>query len=60
MFYLDDLVYVFYLAIAFFALCSLVMLPIPFLVKKLQPKPAGEKYEMNTNNNNREDQAMLS
>jgi MFS family permease len=30
----DDLVYVFYLAVAFFALCSIVMLPIPIIMRR--------------------------
>lgn len=30
----DDLVYVFYLAVAFFALCSVVMLPIPIIMRR--------------------------
>ena len=30
----DDLVYVFYLGILFFALCSIVMLPIPVIARR--------------------------
>ena len=44
----DDLVYVFYLAVAFFVGCGVVMLPIPSLMKKLQPA----KVDQNGNNNN--------
>ena len=60
-----QLVYVFYLAIAFFVLCSLTMAPIPFLMGKLQPRPAtdAELSELNNNNNNnnnnREDAELI-
>jgi len=59
-----ELVYVFYLAIAFFVLCSLTMAPIPFLMGKLQPRPAtdaelSELNNNNNNNNNREDAELI-
>ena len=47
---LDDLVYVFYLAVAFFALCAIVMLPIPLIMRR--KRNADSQKE---NRDNRED-----
>jgi len=60
-----DLVYVFYLAIAFFLACAIIMAPIPFKLPSMQPYYAdeaelNEKNNNNNSNNNREESAMLT
>ena len=63
---LADLVYVFYLAIAFFLACAIIMAPIPFKLPSMQPYYADEaeldekNNNNNNNNNNREESAMLT
>ena len=47
---LDDLVYVFYLAVAFFALCAIVMLPIPLIMRRKRNAESQKE-----NRDNRED-----
>ncbi|CAG5104343.1 Oidioi.mRNA.OKI2018_I69.chr1.g1207.t1.cds [Oikopleura dioica] len=61
-----DLVYVFYLAIAFFLACAIIMAPIPLKLPSMQPYYADEaelKENNNNNNynsnNNREESALL-
>jgi len=46
----DDLVYVFYLAVAFFALCAIVMLPIPLIMRRKRNAESQKE-----NRDNRED-----
>ena len=63
-----DLVYVFYLAIAFFLACAIIMAPIPMKLPSMQPYYAdeaelderNENNNNNNNNNNREESAMLT
>ena len=60
-----DLVYVFYLAIAFFLACAIIMAPIPLKLPSTQPYYADEaelkeNNNNNNNNNNREESALLS
>ena len=63
--FIADLVYVFYLAIAFFLACAIIMAPIPMKLPSMQPYYADEaeldeKNNNNNNNNNREESAMLT
>ena len=46
----DDLVYVFYLAVAFFALCAIVMIPIPLIMRRKRNAESQKE-----NRDNRED-----
>ena len=48
--FLDDLVYVFYLAVAFFALCAIVMIPIPLIMRRKRNAESQKE-----NRDNRED-----
>ena len=49
-YFIDDLVYFFYLAVAFFALCSIVMLPIPLIMRRKRNAESQKE-----NRDNRED-----